>query len=46
MFESENMRVVDGPMNLIWTMSKPTYFPEKCLSKQKKIKEMDFYLKF
>ena len=46
MFDSENMRVVNVRMNFIWKMSKLTYFPQKRLAKQKKIKQIDFFWVF
>ena len=45
MFDSEKMRAVNGRMNWTWTRSKLTYFPQKWLSKQKKIKQIYFYSK-
>ena len=46
MFDSENMRVVDVQMKFIWAMLKLTYFPQKRLTKQKKIIQIDFYSTF
>ena len=46
MIDSENMRAVNVKMKFIWIMSKLTYFPQKRLTKQKKIIQIDLYLTF